>query len=64
LGGEARIAEDLGHQPREQIGHLDDAKTPLAWLEREREAGKRRSDDREGIRRVIPEPGRIGKSLG
>jgi hypothetical protein len=61
LGGESRIAEHLGHQPREQIGHLDDAQTPLAWLEREREARERRRDDREGVRRVTPEPDRIGE---
>jgi hypothetical protein len=62
LSGESRITEDLGHQSREEIGHLDDAKTPLAWLEREREAGKRRGDDREeGVRWVTAEPRRIGE---
>jgi hypothetical protein len=62
LRGESRIAEDLGHQSGEEIGHLGDAKTRLAWLEREREAGKRRCDDREGVCRVAPESDLIGKS--
>ena len=61
LCSEARICEHVGHQPREKIGHLDDAKTRLAGLERERVTGKRRRDDRERVRRVTPKPGRIGE---
>src|SRR2546425_986579 len=61
LGGEAAIAQDVGHQSREDVGDLLHAEAQLIRAEGESVARQRRRDDGERVRRVAAEARRVGQ---
>jgi len=61
LGGEATVAEHVGHQPGEDVGDARDVEARLIRREREAIAGQRRRDDGERIFRIAAVAPRIGE---
>ena len=62
LDREALVAERVGHELRETIRQLLDAKPLLPRAERESIARQRRRDDRESVCRIAAEARRIGEA--